>query len=332
MIVHSSLNMDRDDSSLENESMLHQDESKSTNNRKKLFMILLIVIISIVLLVLIITLSVVLTRKKSKKVPETQVTFTGLNNVQLMQGKYFNCLSGVTAVTSDGKDLSSKIFVSGELNTAKEGDYILTYKLSDENFKKIEKQRKISVITNPSIGIKKPVPLYTLDNGQTYNIAKGCKVTTNSGKDNAGKAVDGDFSTRWESEIGVDNVIYTIDLGEILQFSQINIYWEAAFASNYELLASEDSETWNLLENVTNPIDLKFETISGQKVFPNRFNYDKNERVSVSARYVRIHCLKRITEYGYSIFEFEVIGQTGTVIPTEIYPDLFDAKNERSKD
>lgn len=326
--------MDKQDSSLEDDGILEYPQAPNYKGPRKFLISLIICIISIVVVIIVvIVLAVVLTRKKKKKAPEVQdkITFSGLDDAQILQGKYFNCLEGVKAITSDGLDLTSKISVTGELNTAKEGDYALTYELFDNNNQKKQKQRNIKVLKNPNIGIKKPVPLYSLDNGQTYDIAKGCKVISNSGKNDVQKSVDGDIKTRWESEVGLDDVYLTIDLGEKLTINNINIFWEAAYAANYELLTSEDGNNWDLIENVTNSNELEFETISGQKVYPNRFSFEKGKK-TVTARFVKINCLKRITNYGYSIFEFEVIGPTGTVVPTEYYPDLFDAKNDRSKD
>ncbi|MDE7464475.1 MAG: discoidin domain-containing protein, partial [Clostridiales bacterium] len=52
----------------------------------------------------------------------------------------------------------------------------------------------------------------------------------------------------------------------------------------------------------------------------------------VKARYVLIACTKINTAYGYSIFENEVLGPKGTVLPTEEYPDLLNARKDGEPD
>ena len=137
--------MDTQDSSLEDDGILEYQQAPNKEGPRKFLILLIICIISIVVVIIIvIVLAVVLTRKKKKKAPEVQneVIFSGLDDAQILQGKYFNCLEGVKAITSDGIDLTSKISVTGELNTAKEGDYSLTYELFDNNNQKKTKATK----------------------------------------------------------------------------------------------------------------------------------------------------------------------------------------------
>ena len=52
-----------------------------------------------------------------------------------------------------------------------------------------------------------------------------------------------------------------------------------------------------------------------------------------SARYVRVLMTERaMPAYGYSVYELEVYGKQGTVVPESEFPVLFDAANSSGSD
>lgn len=104
----------------------------------------------------------------------------------------------------------------------------------------------------------------------------------------AGQAVDGDDNTRWASNRSDAQWIY-VDLGVSQRLNRIVLKWEAAYASDYLIQASEDKLNWTTLKTMSNAdggID------------------DLN--VSGAGRYVRMLGTKRATGYGYSLWGFEV--------------------------
>ena len=261
------------------------------------------------------------------------IMIMGATDTEIMQGTFFDYLAGVTAVTDRGDDLTAKITVSGNFNSSAVGLYTLTYSVSDGMGNTAKRQREITVKANQEIGKVDPTPTFTYtpspndpDASPYYNIAKGCKTTANSiqGNANAAYATDGDMSTRWESAHGVDNVNFTVDLGAELTVNAINIYWEAAYARTFALLTSLDGASWETVERIED------QTLHTGNLL-NAFDFTSAQK-QLTARYVRIACTKRDGNYGYSIFEFEVLGPTGTVIPTDSYPVLFDARNIGSPD
>ncbi len=108
-------------------------------------------------------------------------------------------------------------------------------------------------------------------------------------------AVDGDMTTRWSSAAS-DPQYITIDLGAVYSIDNVNIHWEAAFAVAYQIQLSTDNQQWNDVGGSTNG-DGGIDT----------FNFSPQ-----SARYVRMYGTQRTTiggtQYGYSIYEFEVYG------------------------
>lgn len=116
--------------------------------------------------------------------------------------------------------------------------------------------------------------------------------SSDSSTDTASWAFDGNLTTRFGSKRGVDPGWLYVDLGESKRINEVRLYWEAAYGKSYQIQVSDNAENWN---NV-------FSTTSGKGALETiTFN-------EVSARYVRMYGTVRATQYGYSIWEFEVYG------------------------
>lgn len=120
----------------------------------------------------------------------------------------------------------------------------------------------------------------------------------------AENAVDGNLATRWGSATagapptpavpGVDPSWLQVDLGSTKPFNTVVINWENAYATQYQILYSNgdpnDPTSWKTAYTTTSGAG-GTETLS----FP-----------TVAARYVRLNGTQRATQYGYSVFEFQV--------------------------
>ena len=127
--------------------------------------------------------------------------------------------------------------------------------------------------------------------GELANYAKGASVTVSSTEtaDFPGElAVDGDLETRWASQYTDDEQI-TIDLGAIKPIGYIELYWETALASDFEIYTGSSAD--NLQEHT-------IATVTGNADQHNVFEFDLT-----TARYITIHCSKRATEWGNSLYE-----------------------------
>lgn len=146
----------------------------------------------------------------------------------------------------------------------------------------------------------------------TENIAYKRTITASSVESDeylASNAVDGDGTTRWASEFA-DNQNLIVDLWQSYTISTVKVAWEAAYASQFQVQVSNDNTTWTTVyEN--------YNATGGTQTI---------EFTPVSARYVKIYCIKRATEYGFSIYEFEVYkdGTGGNTINS-------DAANAKKK-
>ena len=115
-------------------------------------------------------------------------------------------------------------------------------------------------------------------------------------------AVDGSITTRWESTHGIDPSTLTLDLGDTFSLSEVIIQWEAANAREYTIQGSNDNSSWTTLASVSDG------------TFGNRTD---NHDISGVYRYVRMHGTSRSVgnQWGYSIFDMEVLGIPGTPVP-----------------
>ena len=105
----------------------------------------------------------------------------------------------------------------------------------------------------------------------------------------AQNAVDNDSTTRWSSA-KADNQWLAVDLGQKQRIGRIHITWEEAYQLAYRIEVSDDGQNWTPA----------YSTDKGR---------GGDEYISfapVETRYVRLYGLKRATEYGISIWNFEV--------------------------
>ena len=127
------------------------------------------------------------------------------------------------------------------------------------------------------------------------NIALNKPATSSSvtGGNTASLAVDGNAGTRWESAQGSDPQWISIDLGGSYNISGVKLNWETAAAKDYKIQVSTDNKNW---------IDAYTKTGGTGGVENITFNS------TATGRYIRMLGTARTTQYGYSLWEFEVYG------------------------
>jgi F5/8 type C domain/Putative Ig domain len=110
----------------------------------------------------------------------------------------------------------------------------------------------------------------------------------------ASAAVDGNTGTRWSSAFS-DPQWLEVDLGASASISQVVLQWEAAYATAFQIQTSPDGTTWTTIYSTT--------TGTGGTQTLN---------VTGTGRYVRMNGTARATQYGYSLWEFQVYGTAGS--------------------
>ncbi|MFL2584853.1 MAG: discoidin domain-containing protein [Flavobacteriaceae bacterium] len=106
-------------------------------------------------------------------------------------------------------------------------------------------------------------------------------------------AFDGNFSSRWASNWGTEPQWIYVDLQQEFNIGQVKIFWEAAYAKQYQIQLSMDGINWNIIFTESN----------------GNGGEDHHSFSNQSGRYLRIYNTLRGTNYGYSIYEIQVYGQ-----------------------
>lgn len=120
---------------------------------------------------------------------------------------------------------------------------------------------------------------------------------------------DGKMDTRWESHFADDQWL-AIRLEKPQPVSSIDIAWERARAKEFSVELSMDAENW-------------------QQVFSTQDGGGDTITLStpVEANYIKINCIKRATQWGFSIIEIKINGES---LARDIALDLADGR-ERFK-
>nr|BFE60766.1 hypothetical protein GCM10020063_052920 [Dactylosporangium thailandense] len=131
-------------------------------------------------------------------------------------------------------------------------------------------------------------------------ISQG-KPATASSAENAGTpasaAVDGNAGTRWSSAFG-DPQWLQVDLGASATITKVVLSWETAYAKDFTIQTSADGAAWTTINTTVNGT-------GGTQTLT----------VSGSGRYVKLTTTKRATQYGVSLWEFQVFGTGGSTTP-----------------
>jgi F5/8 type C domain/Ricin-type beta-trefoil lectin domain len=125
----------------------------------------------------------------------------------------------------------------------------------------------------------------------TANVALNQPTTSSSIEQPAfpaAAATDGNLGTRWSSAFS-DPQWLEVDLGSVQSICQVTLDWETAYATAFQIQTSTDNSTWTTIYSTT--------TGTGG---------DQTLSVSGTGRYIRMYGTVRATQWGYSLWEFQV--------------------------
>ncbi len=121
-------------------------------------------------------------------------------------------------------------------------------------------------------------------------------------------AVDGNLTTHWASAWSDPQWIY-VDLGATCNINEVVLYWEAAYATSFQIQVSSNAVNWMPIYSTTTGAG-GTQDLTG---------------LSGQGRYVRMYGTARGTSYGYSLWEFQIYG---TAVPTNQPPVLAAIANQ----
>jgi hypothetical protein len=159
-------------------------------------------------------------------------------------------------------------------------------------------------------------PSLSLQTDVNLALFKVTSPSSSNGGNIAANAVDNNLTTRWESQQGVDPQSLVINLNNTANIHSIVLDWENAAGANYVLQTSNDPSVipeaatpdcsaantkWTTVMTVTGNTNGGIKTYSG---------------LNANGQFVRMCGTKRTTTFGYSLFDFEVIGSFGAATQT----------------
>jgi len=130
----------------------------------------------------------------------------------------------------------------------------------------------------------------------TTNVALNRPATASSLESSAfpaSNAVDGNTGTRWSSAFS-DPQWLQVDLGSVQSVCQVTLNWETAYGKAFQIQTSADGTTWTSI----------FSTTTGT-------GGTQALSVSGSGRFIRMFGTVRGTQWGYSLWEFQVFTSSG---------------------
>ncbi|BCY07470.1 discoidin domain-containing protein [Actinoplanes sp. L3-i22] len=131
------------------------------------------------------------------------------------------------------------------------------------------------------------------DGADGPDLARGRTATASTQGSSAPAAVDGDLTTRWSSDY-LDDQWIQVDLGAATGFDRVTLIWETAYALDFRVQAADDGDTWDDLASRSNETPIGN---TGKQVV------DLGQQ---HARHVRIQGLRRVTDWGFSMWTLSV--------------------------
>ena len=124
------------------------------------------------------------------------------------------------------------------------------------------------------------------------NLALG-RPTTASGVEipcyAPANATDGAIGTRWSSP-AIDNSWIQVDLGSVQTVNRVVLVWEPSYGKGYQIQMSTDGKNWTTIYSTTTGAG-GTETLTG---------------FTGTGQYIRMYGTARATQWGYSLYEFQV--------------------------
>jgi hypothetical protein len=123
----------------------------------------------------------------------------------------------------------------------------------------------------------------------------------------AANAIDGKFTTYWESTHGVDLEWIDLDFGAPVFVNRVQIAWGASCAVDYTLGVSTDKMNWTTIKTITGnamgtAAGVPTDWVTAMPV--------DSMGLSGVGRYLRVNATKRCSIHGYAIWEMRAFGDT----------------------
>ncbi|SFL47941.1 glycosyl hydrolase family 18 protein [Lactococcus garvieae] len=193
-------------------------------------------------------------------------TISGVENQKVRLGEPFDPMKGITAFDKKGDDLTNRVVVSGHVDVSKEGEYLLTYSVTDSNGNKTEVKRYITVVKQEEqVPTFKGLTNSRIFEGDKFNPLEGVSAIDSHGNDlTAQITFTGKVNTQ---KAGQYTIEYTVSDNQ----------GETATAKRSIEVVKEAVPTIEGVKNQTIPLGSTFDVMNGISAIDGRGNkIDKN--------------------------------------------------------
>jgi len=167
------------------------------------------------------------------------------------------------------------------------GAYVLEAELRGADGKPVHSVREVEVVEARALGLafQKAVTA-----SSTYTEAYQPE-----------NAVDGDSSSYWSSTFA-DPAWLKVDLGQVRRINRVSITWQTAYSKAFSVQVSRDGDSW---------ADV-YATDDGKG------GVSEITFLPFEARWVRLNCTRRGTQWGHAVCEFQVFEANDAGAPTGV--------------
>ncbi|MEV4514418.1 discoidin domain-containing protein [Dactylosporangium sp. NPDC049525] len=157
----------------------------------------------------------------------------------------------------------------------------------------------LAVLILGTAAVRLPAALADTPVNLSRNAAARATASYQDGTLVAPNAIDGNAATRWSSDHSNDNNAWiSVDLGAAYAVTTAVLSWEAAYARAYKVQVSDNGTQWTDVFSTTTG-DGGADTVT----------------IGRNTRYVRMQGVTPNTQWGYSLWEFEVWGTGDSTQP-----------------
>ena len=155
------------------------------------------------------------------------------------------------------------------------------------------------------------------------SLNRPSSASSSSGGDVATRVTDGDINTAWQAAPKLNNQWVDIDLGASATVDRVVLKWrdQVTYATQYQIQSSNDEVNWTTVYTQNNGTGgVKTPDVNG-----NIYSIE-DLAIVATGRYIRMYAPKSASDYGVSLYEFEVYGTGGISLPPKATVNLAKGK------
>ncbi|WP_283132059.1 immunoglobulin-like domain-containing protein [Enterovibrio norvegicus] len=183
--------------------------------------------------------------------PKNAPVFTGIENVRVQVGDLFDPLADVSANDKEDGDLTSSIFVEGNIDTFFEGQYVLTYRVQDSDLNETVKTRVIDVFNDvpvftglPDTSITLGAAFDPLSGVSAYDVQDGDLTGSITVEGQVNTALLGDYTLTYRVTDSASNTVTANRVVTVVDTNTCANAWDSGTVYFANDIVSHNNQSW----------------------------------------------------------------------------------------